>query len=152
MTTPLAFQAMEALLRQGRVIAAMSWLLAGGAVAWLVVATLACAQVPPGAYAAAALVLVAGVAQAWQAMRVGFDADLLRALAPHAGVEDTAALVDATLAELGLATPRGATRGWPERWRGARRLLHRQALCAAIQFAAFAAMLFLGDAAACLAR
>jgi len=143
------FEAMAALLRQGRLVAVPSWLFCGGAIAWLVIATLGCEGVAAGAYAAAAVVVLAALAQAWLALRVGFDAGLLAALAPHAGVEDTAALVDATLFELGLIARPAQPRDWPARWRGARALLRWQAACLALQLPAFAVMLVLGEPPAC---
>ena len=151
--------AMAALLRQGRGMSAISWLLAAAAIAWLLAASLACDGVPRVACAAALASLAAAAGQAWFALRVDFDARLFAALgadrhrdsdaAPRADRIDDGVLLDATLADLGLVAPAVAPRDWRARWQGARRLLHRQFACGALQALLLVVCVFSGGAVSC---
>lgn len=126
-------RAMAAALSQGRWLCAVSLLLWAGALIGVLFAPVG----PRLAGTAWLLSLCAGVFQLYYAMRVDFDARLLRALAePDVGDGgDAAQRLDAALGAMGLQKPGRAGRDWPSRWRGARGLLLRQALWLAIQFA-----------------
>lgn len=131
-------RAMAALLAQGRTLCAASLMLTA-------VALLGLAQAAglggwrPALWSAAA----AGLAQLYYAVRVDFDARLLRALAEHAEADADAgtARLDAALATLGLRKPDAQARAWPARWRGARGLLRKQAGLVILQSAALLAAL-----------
>jgi len=126
---------MHLLLRQGRLPAALS-------LGLMLVALLLLGIEPALAMFAAGLLLlslVAGVVQAYYAVRVQLDASLLRLLQQE-GLqgEDAAQRVDQALHAAGLRrldaeTP---TRGWDTRWTGMRRLLMRQYVATLLQFAA----------------
>jgi len=134
--------AMAALLRQARVPAVISTLLAAAALALLVV-------LPAGASAvvgAALLSLLAGVGQACFAVRIGFDRALLDGLLqahPDAAPDP----IDAALHALGLRQAAASTRDWPLRWQGMCRLLRGQAVCVLLQAATLLAALWLRMAA-----
>jgi len=124
-------RAMAALLAQGRWLRAISlWLLAAAlAGAWLATAPLSCAVLLGS--------VGAGLAQAYYALRVDFDARLLRALADTApsgeDPADAARRLDAGLIGLRLLPAARAGRDWDARWRGARGLLRRQTIALALQ-------------------
>jgi hypothetical protein len=142
-------QAMAALMHQGRRVDALSRLLAAGAIAWLLLATLGCRDQAPLAFVAIGASLAAGLVQAWYATRVDFDARLFAALVSRADTEATAAQLDATLLELGLVDRAASGRDWAARWHGARRLLRRQAACLALQAIALGVGYALGESATC---
>ncbi|MEV5120715.1 hypothetical protein [Stenotrophomonas indicatrix] len=126
---------MHLLLRQGRLPAALS-------LGLLLVALLLLGIEPGLAMFAAGLLLlslVAGVLQAYYAVRVQLDASLLRLLQQE-GLqgEDAAQRVDQALHTAGLRRldAQVPTRGWDTRWTGMRRLLMRQYAAALLQFAA----------------
>nr|WP_313520309.1 hypothetical protein [Stenotrophomonas pavanii] len=125
---------MQLLLRQGRWPASLSL--------GLLLAALLLLGVEPGlAMIAAGLLLLsiaAGIAQAYHAWRVGLDAGLLQLLRDE-GLDGEAAVrrTDQLLHDSGLrrAPPDAPLRGWDLRWAGMRRLLLRQYLLTAVQFA-----------------
>lgn len=125
---------MQLLLRQGRWPASLSL--------GLLLAALLLLGVEPGlAMIAAGLLLLsiaAGIAQAYHAWRVGLDAGLLQLLRDE-GLDGEAAArrTDQLLHDSGLrrAPPDAPLRGWDLRWAGMRRLLLRQYLLTAVQFA-----------------
>ncbi|WP_312308386.1 hypothetical protein [Stenotrophomonas indicatrix] len=126
---------MHLLLRQGRVPAALS-------LGLLLVALLLLGIEPGLAMFAAGLLLLsllAGVAQAYYAVRVQLDASLLRLLQQEGLQGEVAAQrVDQALHTAGLRRLDAAapTRGWDARWTGMRRLLMRQYAATLLQFAA----------------
>lgn len=126
-------RAMAAALLQGRWLCAVSLLLWAGALIGVLFAPVG----PRLAGIAWMLSLGAGAVQLYYAMRVDFDARLLRALAESGADDggDAAQRLDAALGAMGLQPPGRAGRDWPARWRGARGLLLRQTLWLAIQFA-----------------
>jgi hypothetical protein len=77
----------------------------------------------------ALVVIGLGVAQAWLAVRVGFDAALLRDVANRTQF----AALDAALVALDLIPPEKAGRPLDERLRGAMRLMRLQGLCLGAQ-------------------
>lgn len=140
MSNGFDLRVMGLVLRQGRKLNAVSWLLLVLAAAWLVLE----AALSPGALSGLAvtglwLSLAAGALQLFYAMRVDFDADLLVALADqYPGDKDLRAAadtLDGSLQSLGLINDAKAGREWPERWRGARRVLLWQALFLLLQAA-----------------
>lgn len=130
--------AMAALLAQGRTLCAASLVLTALALLGLFDG-LGLSGWRPALWCAA----VAGVAQLYYAVRVDFDARLLRALAEcaDADADGGAARLDAALATLGLRKRDARSRGWPSRWRGARGLLRKQAGLVILQSAALLAAL-----------
>ena len=85
------------------------------------------------------LSLVAGVVQAYYAVRVQLDASLLRLLQQEGMQgEGAAQRVDQALHTAGLRRrdAEAPTRGWDARWTGMRRLLMRQYVATLLQFAA----------------
>lgn len=136
----LELRAMAALLAQGRTLCAASLLLTALALLGLFEAV-GLDGWRPALWCAAA----AGGLQLYYAVRVGFDARLLQALAAHvdaqAEPDGGAARLDAALAALGLRAAGATVRGWPERWRGARGLLRKQAGLVILQSAALLAAL-----------
>ncbi|MGH8081138.1 MAG: hypothetical protein ACREP7_11215 [Lysobacter sp.] len=128
-------RAMAALLAQGR------WLCAASLLLWLaaLLSQILVASPPPWAAVAWPLSLIAGLVQLYYAIRVDFDARLLRALAEAGDDAQAAQRLDDALQGMGLLKRSGATRDWPSRWRGARGLLLRQAVFLIVQFAALMA-------------
>lgn len=140
MSTGFDLRVMGLVLRQGRKLNAVSWLLLALAAAWLVLdAALSRAALGGIAVAGLWLSLAAGALQLFYAMRVDFDADLLLALADkYEGDKDLRAAADTldrSLQSLGLLNAAKAGREWPARWRGACRVLVWQALCLLLQAA-----------------
>lgn len=133
MSTLLELRVMAALLRQGRTLAAVSWLLAAAALGILF---LSLGLAPT--CAAAALSLLAGIVQAYYALRVGFDHALLEGIAASQGDASPEPL-DAALHALGLRPASSTPRNWASRWQGMRALLRGQLLALAVQ-----ALLLLG--------
>ncbi|HIE4563274.1 TPA: hypothetical protein ACXNIY_001336 [Stenotrophomonas maltophilia] len=126
---------MHLLLRQGRLPAALS-------LGLLLVALLLLGIEPGLALVAAGLLLlsvVAGVLQAYYAVRVQLDANLVRLLQQEGLQGDEAAhRVDQALHTAGLRRrdDQAPTRGWDARWMGMRRLLVRQFVMTLLQFSA----------------
>ncbi|MBX9401697.1 hypothetical protein K4L06_10270 [Lysobacter sp. BMK333-48F3] len=124
-------RAMAALLAQGRWLRAISLLLLAAALAgwWLSTAWLSDVVLLGS--------IAAGLAQAYYALRVDFDARLLQALADTAPAgedpADAARRLDAGLIGLRLLPAARAGRDWDARWRGALGLLRRQAIALGLQ-------------------
>ena len=123
---------MQLLLRQGR------WP-AGRWRGLLLVALLLLGTEPGLAMIAAGVLLLsvaAGLAQAYQAWRVGLDASLLQLLR-NEGLDGEAAArrIDQVLHDSGLrrVSSDAPLRGWDLRWAGMRRLLLRQYLLTGVQ-------------------
>lgn len=132
------------LLAQGRSIDALSRLCSAMAFAGLVLG--AAANVSIVLITGLALSLVAGLAEAHLALRVGFDARLFRRLANgNGGGSIDLDAFDRAMIQSGLLPMAKAGRPLAERIMGAKRLLLRQALAAAAQIA-------IGAGAAVLAR
>lgn len=131
MLNPLSFAVMAALLRQGRVLLALSLVLLAAAL----LAGLLLDETRTGPWLAS---LVAALAQAWYAMRVDLDARLFDALSRDANAATAAGRLDAALLVTGLRRAAGPDRSWSSRFAGARGLLLRQAACLALQAAALA--------------
>lgn len=137
MSTAMQVQAMAALLRQARIPAVISTLLAATALAVLLLAS----RDQPVA-ALALLSLLAGVGQAYFAARIGFDRGLLEGLLaahPDAAPEP----IDDALQALGLREAVRPTRGWSSRWQGMRGLLRGQGVCVLVQALTLLAVLWL---------
>ena len=134
MSTVPDLATMQLLLRQGRWPACLS-------LGLLLVALLLLGTEPGLAMIAAGLLLAsmsAGVAQTYHAWRVALDASLLQLLRDERLDGDAAARrTDQLLHDSGLrrAAPDAPLRGWDARWAGMRRLLLRQYLLTAVQFA-----------------
>jgi hypothetical protein len=137
MSQMLQVRIMAALMRQGRVPAAVSALLAATALALLCLPPMTMLSV-----LLAALSLLAGCVQAYLAVRVGFDQALLEAFAAtHA--DATPAPIDVALDALSLRPAAAISRDWPARWRGMRALLRGQLLALAMQAIALMLALWL---------
>jgi hypothetical protein len=134
-------QTASALLQQGQIIDRLSRLLTVSAVVLLIGASAFRVASPPLAVALA-LAVLAGVAEAYYAVRVGFDAVLFDRLGGP-GAMDLAAL-DAALVQLGLSPASNSGRPLEQRIAGAQRLLYKQAAAFVIQVA----ILLCGAAAA----
>lgn len=137
MSQMLQVRVMAALLRQGRVPAAVAVLLAASALALLCL--------PPMTRLSTVLValsLLAGAVQAYYAVRVGFDRALLEAFAATQA-DDAPAPIDAALDALSLRRAGTVSRDWPARWRGMRALLRGQLLAVAVQAIALMLALWL---------
>jgi hypothetical protein len=126
-----------ALLDQGRGLDRLSRLLTATALAALVAVGLLGVQQPLPA-AMLGLSVLAGVAQLYFALRVGFDAALFRDLA-DAAVAGTLELakLDAALTTMGLLPPDKAGRPLEQRVAGACRLFYRQAGSLLLQLVLF---------------
>ncbi|QBL42479.1 hypothetical protein MG068_18910 [Stenotrophomonas sp. ASS1] len=134
MSTDPDLATMQLLLRQGRWPAGLS-------LGLLLVALLLLGTEPGLAMIAAGVLLLsvaAGIAQIYHAWRVALDASLLQLLRDE-GLDGEAAArrTDQLLHASGLRRmqPDAPLRGWDARWAGMRRLLLRQYLLAAVQFA-----------------
>jgi hypothetical protein len=126
-----------ALLDQGRSVDRLSRLLTAAALIGLLVCAAAIGQSPLALATSAILVALAGFAELYFAIRVGFDAALFNRLAGAPEPVDFGDL-DQALTELGLLP--AAKRGRPANARiaGARRLMRFQILALAVQVFAIA--------------
>ena len=122
----------SALLQQGRAIDCLSRLLTVAAVSLLVGAS-AFGVASPALAVALALGVLAGVAEAYYAIRVGFDAALFDRLREPATI-DLAAL-DAALMRLGLLSASRSGRSLEQRIAGGKRLFYEQGAALLIQVA-----------------
>lgn len=137
MSTAMQVQAMAALLRQARIPAVISTLLAATALALLLLAPRSMPVV-----AIALLSLLAGAGQAYFAARIGFDRALLDGLlAAHPDAAPDP--IDDALQALGLRDAVPPARGWPARWQGMRGLLRGQGMCVLLQALTLLAALWL---------
>ncbi|MEH6415798.1 hypothetical protein [Pseudomonas sp. CGJS7] len=126
-------RAMAALLAQGRWLCVASLTLWASGLFGLALST----AVPGSQFALLMLSLAAGLLQLYYAVRVDFDARLLRALAETGGSgADAAQRLDAALRSMGLLKAGREGRDWASRWRGARSLLLRQGFSLIVQFVA----------------
>lgn len=121
-----------ALLEQGRIIDGLSRLLTALALLALVLLAGFAARPSPLAWAILGLAILAGGAQVYLAIRVGFDAALFRWLASQAAGPDLSAF-DTAMQDQGLLPPDKAGRPVGERIAGARRLFGRQAALLVVQ-------------------
>ncbi len=134
MSTVPDLATMQLLLRQGRWPAGLS-------LGLLLVALLLLGTEPGLAMIAAGVLLLsvaAGIAQIYHAWRVALDASLLQLLRDESlDGEAAARRTDQLLHASGLRRmqPDAPLRGWDARWAGMRRLLLRQYLLTAAQFA-----------------
>jgi hypothetical protein len=136
---------MAATLRRGQMLHAMS---APVTIASLVAApALAAFAAPPLLTIDAAITFIAGLFEAFFAMRVALDADLFDDLAR--GRLDLDGL-DAAFERMGLAAGMKSGRGLEARFQGARRLFGYQAASSLIQFAATVLIVMLIGAGALL--
>ncbi len=137
MSTAMQVQAMAGLLRQARIPAVISTLLAATALALLLMTPRSMPLL-----AIALLSLLAGVGQAYFAARIGFDRALLDGLlAAHPDAAPDP--IDDALRALGLRDAVPPTRGWPARWQGMRGLLRGQGMCVLLQALTLLAALWL---------
>jgi hypothetical protein len=116
--------ACAALLEQGRTLHTLSRLLTLFAVALLFAGALELIAKAPSIIIAL-VVIGLGVAEAWFALRVGFDAALLRDVANRTQF----AALDTAMIRLDLIAPEKAGRPLDERLQGAMRLMRMQGLC-----------------------
>jgi hypothetical protein len=131
-STQAMLEAASALLQQGRIIDGLSRLLTVAALVMLIgaaafdVASLALVT-------ALALAVLAGVAEAYYAVRVGFDAVLFDRLREPATMD--LATLDAALMQLGLLPASRSGRPLEQRIAGAQRLFYQQGIALVIQVA-----------------
>ncbi len=121
-----------AFLDQGRTIDRLSRLLTAAALIAILIGPAISTQPPWVLIQSAALVALAGIAQTYFAIRVGFDAALFRQLA-HASEAPDFAATDAALAQLGFLPTAKHRRPAGVRIAGARRLFGLQVLCLVAQ-------------------
>jgi hypothetical protein len=125
-------EAAGALLRQGQIIDHLSRLLTVTSLGLLVGGSIL-VILSPGLAATLVLAILAGIAQIYFAIRVGFDAALFDQLRQPAAV-DLAAL-DAALVQLGLLPAGKSGRPLEQRIVGAQRLFYRQGMALLTQVA-----------------
>lgn len=128
----MMLDAASALLQQGRAIDGLSRLLTVAALVLLIGAS-ALGVASPALAVALALAVLAGVAEAYYAIRVGFDAALFGRLRERATV-DLAAL-DVALVQLGLLSASRSGRPLEQRIAGAQRLFYKQGVALVTQVA-----------------
>jgi hypothetical protein len=126
LTRPVA-ATLAALLDQGRIVDAWSRGLTVAAALSLMLLPTFASRPPTLPMTILSVVMLAGLAEIYLAVRVGFDAALFRQLAADPGGPDLAAL-DGALMQLELLPPIKAGRPPPARVAGAQRLLRRQAM------------------------
>jgi len=133
MTTSFDLHTMGLLLRQGRRLNALSLGLLALTGVWLLFAGFGFGVLEGWTAYGLAMSVIAGLLQIYYAARVDFDAGLLLAAARERDPAQAAASLDASLQRLGLLAAERAGRDWSARWRGARKLLRRQAICLVAQ-------------------
>lgn len=133
MATDMQLLLVAGLLRRGRLLDQLSTGLTLLALALGLVPLLS-GQVNPASAVLCGLLVLLGLAQKYWAVRVALDADLFAQLAgqPDQLTENTRQL-DAALHSLGLQPANSNERPWPERCRGALRLLRLQVAWLAAQ-------------------
>jgi hypothetical protein len=140
-TAHAMLEAASSLLQQGRTIDRLSRLLTMAAVV-LLIGAIAFDVASAALAVALAVAVLAGVAEVYLAVRVGFDAALFERLREPSTM-DLAAL-DAALVQLGLLPASKSGRPLEQRIAGAKRLLYKQGAAFVIQIA----VLLCGGAAA----
>jgi hypothetical protein len=131
----------NSLLRQGRIIDRLSRLLTVAALV-LLIGACALGVASPGLAVALALAVLAGLAETYYAIRVGFDAALFDRLREPATMD--LATLDIALVQLGLSSAAKSGRALEQRIAGAQRLFYEQGAAFVIQIA----ILLCGAAAA----
>ena len=121
-----------ALLDQGRKVDRLSRPLTAGALIALLISPAIAKQTPWILIASAMLVALAGLAETYFAIRVGFDAALFRQLASASDAPDFAG-IDVALTRLGLLRATRLDRPAGARVAGATRLLRFQTLALVVQ-------------------
>ena len=116
-----------AFLDQGRTIDRLSRLLTAAALVAILIGPVIATPPPWGLIGSAALVTLAGFAETYFAMRVGFDAALFNQAANPSAAPDFAG-TDAALTQLGLLPTTKHSRPVGARIAGARRLMRLQIL------------------------
>jgi hypothetical protein len=120
----------SALLRQGRTIDRLSRLLTVAALV-LLISSRGLGVAAPALVVTLALAVLAGLAEAYFAFRVGFDADLFDRLRNPARMD--LASLDAALVQLGMLPASRTGRPLEQRIAGAQRLLYKQGAALMIQ-------------------
>jgi hypothetical protein len=120
----------SALLRQGRTLDRLSRLLTVAALVMLIGAK-GFGVASPALAVTLALAVLAGLAEAYYAIRVGFDADLFDRLRDPARMD--LASLDSALVQLGLLPASRGGRPLEQRIAGAQRLLYKQGAALMIQ-------------------
>jgi hypothetical protein len=131
LTRPVA-ATLAALLDQGRIVDATSRGLTVAAALSLMLLPALAGRPPIWPMTILSVVMLAGIAEIYLAVRVGFDAALFRQLAADPGGPDLAAL-DGALVQLELLASIKAGRPLPARIAGSQRLLRRQAVLVIVQ-------------------
>jgi hypothetical protein len=116
-----------AFLDQGRTIDRLSRLLTAGALVAILIGPVIATRSPSTLIGSAALATLAGLAETYFAMRVGFDAALFNQVANPPAAPDFVA-TDAALTQLGLVSVTKHSRPAGARIAGARRLFRLQIL------------------------
>ena|SRR5262245_59698543 len=124
------------LLEQGRSLDRLSRLLTAAALLALIAIGVLAAERPVLAAILLGLAALAGLVEAYLAIRVGFDAGLLRALTAETDALDPAKL-DTALVSMRLIPAAKAGRPIEQRVAGACRLFYRQAAAVASQLILF---------------
>ncbi|MBB1518584.1 hypothetical protein [Aquipseudomonas guryensis] len=133
MATDMQLQLVASLLRRGRLLDQLSTGLTLLALA-LGLAPLLSGQVNPASAVLCGLLVLLGLAQKYWAVRVALDAELFAQLAGQPEqLADRTRQLDAALHSLGLQPANSDERPWPERCRGALRLLRLQVAWLAAQ-------------------
>lgn len=142
MPSDITLATVASLLRRGKSLDVLSGYLTAVGLAWGLI------QWPLGAGSLvggllAVILVLAGLAQKYWALRVAFDADLFSHLAERAAdLPARTADLDQALIALGLLPATRAGRPWPQRCRGALSLLRTQATVVAFQAALALGSLF----------
>lgn len=132
MPTRTLLSCAAALLDQGRTVDRLSRPLTAAALIGILVYPAAIGQPPVALAASALLIALAGFAESYFAIRVGFDAALFHRLATAPEAPDFAA-TDHALTQLGLLPPTKLDRPADARIAGARRLMRLQIVALAVQ-------------------
>lgn len=126
MTPDLTLATVSSLLRSAAVLDRWSGLLAGVALLWGLFSW-PFGYGSPGTTLMAGLMVAAGIAQKYWAVRIAIDADLFARMAQDAArVEELTPRLDQALVSLALMPAGRAERPWADRCRGALRLLRWQ--------------------------
>ena len=139
MNSAFDFRAMGLLLLQGRQIDKVSRLLLVLTLLTLIVAPHLTKSPSVVASALLSASLLASLVQLYFAIRIGFDAELMLALADRVEREQCDAAsardaLDAMLQALALQSPAQSGRNWATRWQGMGNMMRAQAACLLVQF------------------